>query len=59
VSDHLTAGRLVSMLGDWTPPFPGFHLYYPSRRQMPRPLRAFVDFIGRQRSIWTPAHVLQ
>ena len=50
VADHLVAGRLVSMLDDWTPPFPGFHLYYPSRRQMPPPLRAFVDFIGRQRA---------
>lgn len=49
VAEHITAGRLVSMLDDWTPPFPGFHLYYPSRRQMPPPLRAFVDFIGRQR----------
>ena len=25
--------RLVRVLGDWCPPFPGFHLYYPSRRQ--------------------------
>ncbi len=49
VAEHITAGRLVSMLDDWTPPFPGFHLYYPSRRQIPPPLRAFVDFIGRQR----------
>jgi DNA-binding transcriptional LysR family regulator len=50
VAEHLAAGRLVSVLDDWTPPFPGFHLYYPSRRQMPPPLRAFVDFIGRQRA---------
>lgn len=26
-------GRLVRVLDDWTPPFPGYHLYYPSRRQ--------------------------
>jgi DNA-binding transcriptional LysR family regulator len=50
VAEDLTAGRLVSMLDDWTPPFPGFHLYYPSRRQMPPPLRAFVDFVGRRRA---------
>ena len=25
--------RLVRALGDWCPPFPGYHLYYPSRRQ--------------------------
>jgi len=33
VRPHITAGRLVTMLEDWTPPFPGYHLYYPSRRQ--------------------------
>ncbi|MEE7490644.1 DNA-binding transcriptional regulator, LysR family [Methylobacterium sp. UNC378MF] len=27
------AGRLVRVLGDWCDPFPGYHLYYPSRRQ--------------------------
>lgn len=26
-------GRLIRVLEDWCPPFPGFHLYYPSRRQ--------------------------
>ncbi len=26
-------GRLIRVLGDWCPPFPGYHLYYPSRRQ--------------------------
>jgi DNA-binding transcriptional LysR family regulator len=30
---HLDAGDLVRVLADWTPPFPGYHLYYPSRRQ--------------------------
>jgi DNA-binding transcriptional LysR family regulator len=29
----LGAGRLVRVLDDWCPPFPGYHLYYPSRRQ--------------------------
>ncbi|TGQ64031.1 LysR family transcriptional regulator [Mesorhizobium sp. M00.F.Ca.ET.186.01.1.1] len=33
VSAHLTDGRLVRVLADWCPPFPGYHLYYPSRRQ--------------------------
>lgn len=27
-------GRLVRVLEDWCPPFPGYHLYYPSRRQV-------------------------
>ncbi len=29
----LDEGRLERVLGDWCPPFPGYHLYYPSRRQ--------------------------
>lgn len=33
VREHVTAGRLVSVLDDWCPEFPGYHLYYPSRRQ--------------------------
>jgi DNA-binding transcriptional LysR family regulator len=33
VRDHVAAGRLVRVLADWCPPFPGYHLYYPSRRQ--------------------------
>ena len=32
VRQHVAAGRLVSMLEDWCPVFPGYHLYYPSRR---------------------------
>ena len=30
---HLAKGRLKRVLEDWCPPFPGYHLYYPSRRQ--------------------------
>jgi DNA-binding transcriptional LysR family regulator len=30
----IEAGRLVRVLEDWCPPFPGYHLYYPSRRQL-------------------------
>ena len=30
---YLQQGRLVRVLEDWCPPFPGYHLYYPSRRQ--------------------------
>jgi len=33
VDKHVAEGRLVHVLGDWSPPFPGYHLYYPSRRQ--------------------------
>lgn len=33
VDAALAEGRLVQVLSDWCPPFPGYHLYYPSRRQ--------------------------
>jgi len=33
VLEHIASGRLVRVLADWCPPFPGYHLYYPSRRQ--------------------------
>lgn len=33
VAGHVAAGRLVKVLEDWSPPFAGYHLYYPSRRQ--------------------------
>lgn len=46
----IEAGRMVRLLEDWTPPFPGFYLYYPSRRQMPPPLRAFIDFVQRRQT---------
>lgn len=35
VQEHLAAGRLVSVLDAWCPPFPGYHLYYPSRQSSP------------------------
>lgn len=36
-------GRLVRVLEDWCPPFPGYHLYYPSRRPPSRAFAVFVD----------------
>jgi DNA-binding transcriptional LysR family regulator len=33
VAEDVAAGRLVRVLADWCPPFTGYHLYYPSRRQ--------------------------
>lgn len=41
VLPHIHANRLVRVLEDWCPPFPGYHLYYPSRRQ-PSPAFALV-----------------
>ena len=45
VADHLGRGELVRLLEDWCPRLPQFFLYYPGRRQMPAPLRAFVDMV--------------
>lgn len=39
--EHLATGQLVRVLADWCPPFPGYHLYYPSRRQ-PTPAFALL-----------------
>ena len=50
VSDLLTSGALVRVLEDWCPPFSGYHLYYPSRRQMTPAFALIVDalpFRGR------------
>jgi DNA-binding transcriptional LysR family regulator len=33
VAEHVAAGRLLRVLEDWCPTYPGYHLYYPSRRQ--------------------------
>jgi DNA-binding transcriptional LysR family regulator len=41
----LKSGELVEILEDWSEHFSGPYLYYASRRQMPGPLRAFVDFV--------------
>ncbi len=42
---HLERGALVPVLKPWWPRFSGPFLYYPGRRLVPAPLRAFVDFI--------------
>ncbi|MNN25803.1 HTH-type transcriptional regulator DmlR [compost metagenome] len=44
VRAHIADGRLVQVLEDWCPFYPGLHLYYPSRRQVPGALRAFIEF---------------
>lgn len=45
VRPSIAAGRLVEALAPWCPTFPGPSLYYPSRRHVPAPLRAFIQFV--------------
>jgi DNA-binding transcriptional LysR family regulator len=49
VTDDVASGRLVRMLDDWCPYFPGYFLYYPSRRQ---PSAAFARLVETLR--WRP-----
>ena len=49
VREDIKAGTLVSVLDDWCAPFPGPFLYYPSRRQLPPALAAFIAFVGEWR----------
>lgn len=42
---YMEAGSLVRMLEDWTPPFPGFHFYYPSRRRVSSALGSLVRIL--------------
>ncbi|CAD5109998.1 LysR family transcriptional regulator [Zestomonas carbonaria] len=44
VKEPIADGRLVQVLEDWCPYYPGLHLYYPSRRQVPAALKAFIEF---------------
>ncbi|MFJ2363330.1 LysR family transcriptional regulator [Pseudomonas sp. NPDC087697] len=43
VLEHLAEGRLIQVLEEWCPTFPGYHLYYPSRRQSSRALAVLVE----------------
>lgn len=43
VLEHIAAGRLVRVLDDWCKPYPGYYLYYPSRRQSSRALAVVIE----------------
>jgi DNA-binding transcriptional LysR family regulator len=43
VQRHVAEGQLVQVLKDWCPTFPGYHLYYPSRRQSSPAFTLIVD----------------
>ena len=43
VQPHLDKGNLVALLPDWTAPFAGYHLYYPSRREPTAAFKVLLD----------------
>jgi len=49
VASHLSEGRLIPVLKDWTRTLPGVFLYHPSRRQTPKPLEVFLRFVEKWR----------
>ncbi|MBI3444639.1 MAG: LysR family transcriptional regulator [Magnetospirillum sp.] len=51
VADHVAAGRLVKVLEDWSPPFAGYYLYYPSRRQPTPAFSVLINALRRNATI--------
>ncbi len=49
LAPHLASGALEPVLMPWWQTFSGPFLYYPGRRHLPAPLRAFVDFVQARR----------
>ncbi|WP_085692636.1 MULTISPECIES: LysR family transcriptional regulator [unclassified Pseudomonas] len=43
VQEHITSGALKEVLGKWSEPFPGYHLYYPTRRQQTAAFRVVLE----------------
>lgn len=41
--EHIAGGRLIAVLDDWCPTFPGYHLYYPSRRQSSGAMAVLIE----------------
>jgi DNA-binding transcriptional LysR family regulator len=49
VTEYLADGRLIRVLEDWCEPFPGFYLYYPSRRQLSPAFALLVEALRYRR----------
>ncbi|GGB21550.1 hypothetical protein GCM10007414_38680 [Agarivorans gilvus] len=51
VVKQLREGKLERVLTKWYSPSPGFYLYNPSRENMPRKIRVFMDFLIEKREL--------
>jgi DNA-binding transcriptional LysR family regulator len=51
VAGEVREGTLTTVLDDWAPLGPGFHVYYTSRRQVPTGLRSFIDLVRQLRPL--------
>jgi DNA-binding transcriptional LysR family regulator len=51
VLPSISRGELRTVLDDWSPVGPGFHIYYPGRRQLPTGLRLLIDLIRELRPL--------
>ena len=47
---YIRAKRLKRVLASFSPTFPGFYLYYPSRRDQPTKLKALIEYARRRTS---------
>ena len=48
MAEDIKAGRLIPMLADWSPAYHSYYLYYVSRRQLPVPLKVFIEFLRKR-----------
>ena len=43
VQEYIESGKLIQVLQEWCPTFPGYYLYYPSRKQHPPAFALLID----------------
>ena len=58
VEHYLREGHLLRILEEWCEPFPGYHLYYPARRQVRPALRRLIDVLKEAERTSNPMHLL-
>jgi DNA-binding transcriptional LysR family regulator len=56
---YIARAELVPLLEEFCPPFHGFYLYYPTRRNVPLKLRVLIDYLRRERQKHRPRSIRQ